>query len=127
MKQAKNFWLFGAISLLYACTDSKTEPPPAAPAAANAVAAHYSMEDFARVRKLDAHVHANVAEPAFLEQARADGFELMSINVDYPDFPKLADAARRGDGAGEGGSATLPLGHHVLDERVSAAPAGPRR
>ena len=43
------------------------------------------------VRKLDAHVHVNVADPAFLEQARDDGFELMTINVDYPDFPKLAD------------------------------------
>ena len=53
--------------------------------------AHYAMEDFASVRKLDAHVHINVTDPAFLEQARADGFELMSINVDYPDFPKLAD------------------------------------
>ena len=49
------------------------------------------MEDFAHVRKLDANVHVNVTEPAFLEQARDDGFELMSINVDYPDFPKLAD------------------------------------
>ena len=49
------------------------------------------MEDFARVRKLDAHVHVNVSSPAFLEQARDDNFELMSINVDYPDFPKLAE------------------------------------
>ena len=49
------------------------------------------MEDFKNVRKLDAHVHMNVADPALLDQARADGFELMSINVDYPDFPRLAD------------------------------------
>jgi hypothetical protein len=49
------------------------------------------MEDFAKVRKLDAHVHINVLDAAFLEQARADNFELMVINVDYPDFPKLAD------------------------------------
>ncbi|HET6783050.1 MAG TPA: amidohydrolase family protein [Pseudoxanthomonas sp.] len=50
----------------------------------------YSMADFGRVRKYDAHVHANSKNAAFLEQARADGFELMSINVDYPDFPSLA-------------------------------------
>ena len=49
------------------------------------------MEDFAQVRKLDAHVHINVLDAAFLEQARDDNFELMAINVDYPDFPKLAD------------------------------------
>jgi hypothetical protein len=91
MNLAKNLWLSGAISLLCACTDPKTEPAAAAPPVAKAESTHYSMDDFARVRKLDAHVHVNVADPAFLEQAAADGFELMSINVDYPDFPKLAD------------------------------------
>ena len=50
----------------------------------------YSMDDFARVRKYDAHVHANTQDIAFLEQARADGFELLSINVDYPAFPSVA-------------------------------------
>ncbi|HYM86202.1 MAG TPA: amidohydrolase, partial [Pseudoxanthomonas sp.] len=50
----------------------------------------YAMSDFASVPKYDAHVHANSKDIAFLEQARADGFELMSINVDYPDFPSLA-------------------------------------
>jgi len=53
--------------------------------------AHYRNADFATVRKFDAHVHANVAAPEILEQARVDGFELLSINVDYPDFPRLAD------------------------------------
>lgn len=53
--------------------------------------ATYSMEDFTRVRKFDAHVHANTTDRALLEQAQADGFELMSINVDYPDFPTVAD------------------------------------
>jgi predicted TIM-barrel fold metal-dependent hydrolase len=85
----------GAIALLAACTDSKPEAAAAAaePAAAAIPAppAHYALEDFTRARKLDAHVHVNVTDPAFLEQARDDGFELMSINVDYPDFPKLAD------------------------------------
>lgn len=50
----------------------------------------YSMADFSQVRKFDAHVHANTPDPAFLEQARADGFELLSINVDYPDFPSIS-------------------------------------
>src|SRR6187549_1664978 len=82
----------GALTLLCACSESKPDlaPAPAQPAIA-AEPAHYSMDDFAHVRKFDAHVHVNVTEPAFLEQARDDGFELMSINVDYPDFPKLAD------------------------------------
>lgn len=50
----------------------------------------YSMADFVHVRKYDAHVHANNSDPAFLEQARADDFTLLSINVDYPAFPSLA-------------------------------------
>ncbi|MEP6899737.1 MAG: amidohydrolase family protein [Rhodanobacter sp.] len=50
----------------------------------------YTVADFARVKKFDAHVHSNTSSPAFLEQARADGFELLSINVDYPDFPSLS-------------------------------------
>jgi predicted TIM-barrel fold metal-dependent hydrolase len=62
----------------------------AAPAQPRASEATYAMADFTRVRKYDAHVHYNVADPAFLEIAREDGFELMTINVDYPDFPPLA-------------------------------------
>jgi hypothetical protein len=80
-----------AIALLAACTESKVESAPAPAPIPAPETANYSMEDFARVRKLDAHVHVNVPDPIFLEQAKADGFELMSINVDYPDFPKLAD------------------------------------
>lgn len=53
----------------------------------------YSEADFAHVAKFDAHVHANVSDPRFLEVARRDGFELLSINVDYPDFPALQTQA----------------------------------
>ena len=49
----------------------------------------YSDRDFARVRKFDSHVHANVRDKQFPAIARRDGFELLSINVDYPDFPTL--------------------------------------
>ena len=92
MSSISRLLVAGAIFLVSACTRSE---PPATPAEAEPAKttppAHYTMDDFARVKKLDAHVHINVAHPAFLEQAREDGFELMSINVDYPDFPKLAD------------------------------------
>jgi predicted TIM-barrel fold metal-dependent hydrolase len=53
----------------------------------------YSEADFAHVAKFDAHVHANISDPRFLDVARRDGFELLSINVDYPDFPALRDQA----------------------------------
>ncbi len=62
--------------------------PPAA-----ASTAPYSVADFAKVRKFDAHVHANVNGPEFPDIARKDGFELLSINVDYPDFPDLKTQA----------------------------------
>jgi len=58
----------------------------------------YSDADFVRVAKFDAHVHDNVDRDAFLDIARKDNFELLSINVDYPDFPPLpvqAEAATR--------------------------------
>ena len=54
----------------------------------------YTLADFAKVRKFDAHVHANSADPTFLRLARDDGFELLSINVDYPDFPSLEQQAK---------------------------------
>lgn len=58
-------------------------------AAAPAPAPGYGEADFARVAKFDAHVHANVTDPRFLDVARRDGMALLSINVDYPDFPPL--------------------------------------
>jgi predicted TIM-barrel fold metal-dependent hydrolase len=76
-----------AISLSVAAGPSRFAPQARDNAA---VSDSYSMSDFTRVRKYDAHVHSNSPDPAFLEQARADGFELLSINVDYPDFPSLA-------------------------------------
>lgn len=55
--------------------------------------ATYKASDFATVRKIDSHVHVNVADDAFLDQAAADNFEILSINVDYPAFPSIRDQA----------------------------------
>lgn len=63
-----------------------------------APADHYGEGDFLSVRKFDAHFHANVLDPDALAAARRDNVEILSINVDYPDFPALpvqADVARR--------------------------------
>lgn len=54
---------------------------------------HYTEADFAHVAKFDAHVHANVDDPRFIAVARSDRFEILSINVDYPDFPPLPQQA----------------------------------
>lgn len=50
---------------------------------------HYSMQDFSKVEKIDAHVHVNVKDHSFLDQAKIDNFTLLSINVDYADFPAI--------------------------------------
>ena len=50
----------------------------------------YTAADFEHVRKFDSHVHANTDDHHFLDIAAKDGFELLSINVDYPDFPPPA-------------------------------------
>lgn len=78
--------LFAATMPLAAVAGQASSPATATRATADS----YSMADFAHVRKYDAHVHDNNPDPAFLEQARADRFTLLSINVDYPDFPPVA-------------------------------------
>jgi Amidohydrolase len=50
---------------------------------------YYSMADFATVQKADVHVHINSSNPAFLKQAKADNFKLLTINADYSDFPPI--------------------------------------
>jgi hypothetical protein len=49
----------------------------------------YTAADFPTVRKFDAHVHANTASGTLMDIAARDGFEVLSINVDYPAFPSL--------------------------------------
>jgi predicted TIM-barrel fold metal-dependent hydrolase len=65
-----------------------------AQAAPGAPAASYTMADFARVAKIDAHVHLHGAADRFMAQATQDGFRVVTINVDYPDFPPIADQQR---------------------------------
>jgi predicted TIM-barrel fold metal-dependent hydrolase len=62
----------------------------AAPARAAAASDSYSMADFAQVRKYDAHFHANNPDVSLLKLLQEDGFQVLSINVDYPDFPSIA-------------------------------------
>ena len=51
----------------------------------------FTLEDFASVEKTDVHVHINSSESALIDQADLDRFRLLTINVDYPDFPPLAE------------------------------------
>jgi len=79
--------LFG----LAACTSPAPRVASAVSGSAvdSQTSAAYAMGDYFKVRKFDAHVHANSTEPVFLQLAQSENFELLSINVDYPDFPTL--------------------------------------
>jgi predicted TIM-barrel fold metal-dependent hydrolase len=55
---------------------------------------YYSLSDFPRVEKIDAHVHVHGAADRFMAQAIHDNFRILTINVDYPDFPPVAEQQR---------------------------------
>jgi predicted TIM-barrel fold metal-dependent hydrolase len=60
-----------------------------------AAADSYTMADFEKVPKIDAHLHLHGTEQAaFLRLARQDNFKALTINVDYPDFPPLEQQRR---------------------------------
>jgi len=54
----------------------------------------FTRDDFDSIEKIDVHVHINSSDSALLDQAAADHFRLLTINVDYPDFPPIAEQAR---------------------------------
>jgi predicted TIM-barrel fold metal-dependent hydrolase len=63
-------------------------------APASAAARYYTLEDFRRVEKIDAHVHLHGAADRFMRQAIEDHFRILTINVDYPDYPPIAAQER---------------------------------
>ena len=74
----------------------------------------YAVADFARTPKFDSHVHANTDDDAFLDIAAKDGFELLSINVDYPDFPSMAAAGDMAHRLPPPDRERFSLRHHLL-------------
>ena len=58
------------------------------------VEAHYTLADYAKVPKIDSHMHLHNPEATFIEAARAQNFKVLTINVDYPDFPPLDEQFR---------------------------------
>src|SRR5438094_583390 len=47
----------------------------------------YATSDFTSVKKYDVHVHVDTDQPAFLQQAIADNFQLLTINWDDVNDP----------------------------------------
>lgn len=85
-------WL--AASLMATAMVAAMGAIPGAQAATAAGEDRYTMADFAKVPKIDAHVHLHNADPAFVDAARRLGFQVLTINVDYPDFPPLDEQQR---------------------------------
>jgi hypothetical protein len=66
----------------------------AAPASAAAPEATYTLADYDKVPKIDTHMHLHNPEATFVEAARAQKFKVLTINVDYPDFPPIDEQFR---------------------------------
>jgi predicted TIM-barrel fold metal-dependent hydrolase len=54
----------------------------------------YTDADFTKVEKIDAHMHLHGALPLFMQRAQQDNVRILTINVDYPDFPALPEQER---------------------------------
>jgi predicted TIM-barrel fold metal-dependent hydrolase len=55
---------------------------------------YYSLEDFARVKKIDTHTHHNSESTALMEAGKESNFFLLTVNVDVPSYPPLEEQIR---------------------------------
>jgi predicted TIM-barrel fold metal-dependent hydrolase len=78
------------LALLALCAASATAAGAPSPGGVR----YYAREDFRRVDKIDAHVHIHGEATQFMAQAIRDHFRILTINVDYPDFPSLPEQQR---------------------------------
>ena len=44
----------------------------------------YTVDDYKKVKKIDAHVHILTTDPSFINQSREDNFRLLTISTDAP-------------------------------------------
>lgn len=66
-----------ALTILLVVSIAHAEQPP------------YQDSDFAKIEKIDTHVHLHGTLPTFMSRAATDNFRLLTINVNYGDFPPL--------------------------------------
>jgi predicted TIM-barrel fold metal-dependent hydrolase len=67
------------------CTQSK----PGSSTEEAVKAEFYTMQDFSTVKKYDAHVHLNIYDTTFIKQAKDDGFQLITVNVNTAYYPSV--------------------------------------
>jgi predicted TIM-barrel fold metal-dependent hydrolase len=87
--------LTGCVALLLGLSSPRVACAASAVAAGTTPAPdYYTAADFQRVDKIDAHVHLHGRADRFMAQAIADRFRVLTINVEYPDFPPIAEQQR---------------------------------
>ena len=52
---------------------------------------YYGPEDFTSTEKYDVHTHLNTSDPARIQQAELNNFDLLTINVDVSSYPALKE------------------------------------
>lgn len=67
----KSLYFIIVLCLFLACTQSNEKEE------------YYTVDDFDKVEKMDVHVHIRTERDAFVEQARKDNFQLLTIVVDH--------------------------------------------
>lgn len=51
----------------------------------------YSIDDFKNIKKIDTHVHINTNHHALPEEAEANNFRLLTVNVGSPSYPPISE------------------------------------
>lgn len=82
MHGVASVWHWMAAVLLTVALAAHAEQPP------------YQAGDFANIEKIDAHVHLHGPLPTLMSRASVDNFRLLTINVNYGDFPPLPEQHR---------------------------------
>ncbi len=83
-------WLGGVA----AAAAAPAAAPAAVPAPTSDALRFYRASDFDRIDKIDAHVHIHGSAERFMALAMRDRVRILTINVDYSDFPPLPDQQR---------------------------------
>jgi len=87
--------LFALCAAAQFALTANAAPQAAAPADDNSSRVrYYSMSDFARIEKIDAHMHVHGPADHLMVQVIADHFRILTIDVDYPDYPPLNEQLR---------------------------------
>src|SRR4051812_10259960 len=93
MKKLRKFSLLSLLTLLVLfqyCTDKKKSVPgnEASQTAPDSNGqSYYTEADFPSVKKFNSHVHINVFDSTFINQAIKDNFRFLTVNVNSPSMP----------------------------------------